>query len=390
MSKLHYILRKTTALIILAVVFLFATHAMAFDLNGFWQRPIDGGLSVDDSIENSLNPKDCAMCHEAQFNDWKGSRHSMSFSPGLVGQYGGDRSFAESCNYCHGPLVNQQRQLYDYDIGGYVENNNFNPVLEASGVSCAVCHVRNLKRYGPQPLKEISKTDLPHNGFVVKEFFSDSKFCATCHQFDPGDYKLKGKFMENTYNEWLDSKFAKTGITCQSCHMAGRGHEFKGIHDKDFVFKGLTFKSKKRFLRDNYYLEIKSTGVGHKFPTYSTPLVEIKSFIRLGDGSILKDSIMEEYIGWVIGLDVETEYMDTRLDPGESYIMKSQFGSFKNKITEGSRLFFEVRVYPDMFYKRFYDNMLSTESYSDKALIEEALKRAIGSSYLLYTTFHNL
>lgn len=395
------LIKKTTALIILAVVFLFVftvyvPNSYGFDLGSFWQRPVNGGIGGNDSIENSLNPKDCAMCHEAQFKDWSKSRHAASFSPGLTGQYDdNDPSFTYSCNYCHGPLKSQQKYLFDYESSEFVKNDNFNPALEASGVSCAVCHVRNLKRYGPKARAQTTGGDLPHDGFIVKDFFSDSKYCASCHQFDPGDYKLNGKFMEDTYGEWSLSKYPEAGITCQSCHMPNRAHEFKGIHDKDFVLSGLTIKSGKDFLRRSYYMEIKSTAVGHKFPTYSTPLVELRSFIKRADGTVIEDSLKEEYIGWVIGLDVQTEYMDTRLNPGESYVTMRRIGKFKagglaNEFQGGEKLVFEIIVYPDMFYKRFYENMLSTESYSDKALIEEALKRASSSSYLLYMTSHNL
>ena len=37
-------------------------------------------------IEASLHPKECALCHRQQFEDWKTSLHSRSMGPGIYGQ----------------------------------------------------------------------------------------------------------------------------------------------------------------------------------------------------------------------------------------------------------------------------------------------------------------
>src|SRR3990172_5480659 len=58
-------------------------------LKEHWQVPIppQGKAPARFSlIQASLDPESCAVCHRPQFDDWKGSVHSRSMGPGLMGQ----------------------------------------------------------------------------------------------------------------------------------------------------------------------------------------------------------------------------------------------------------------------------------------------------------------
>ncbi len=37
-------------------------------------------------VTTSLAPRDCAVCHRAQFEQWRTSAHAAAYSPGLHGQ----------------------------------------------------------------------------------------------------------------------------------------------------------------------------------------------------------------------------------------------------------------------------------------------------------------
>ncbi|MDH3376175.1 MAG: multiheme c-type cytochrome [Gammaproteobacteria bacterium] len=221
---------------------------MAF-VNAHWPDtiPLQGPAPTTYSaLEASLAPKDCGACHKTQYDDWKTSIHSQSMGAGVLGQIVNfverNRATARICWSCHTPLAEQQNVLYKNNT--WISNAEFDSQLQSEGLVCAACHVRKHKRFGPTKMNNTTgaiaaQTKLPHDGFVEKTVFSKSVFCRKCHQFDDGGYKLNGKLIENTYNEWKDSKYATMGIQCQDCHMPNRRHLWRGIHDQEMVQKAV-------------------------------------------------------------------------------------------------------------------------------------------------------
>lgn len=258
-----------------------------------WVRPIppQGKIPSDLSpLEASLNPKACGVCHPVQFADWQTSLHSKSMGPGILGQlidFRENRADIVGCMVCHAPL---SEQITEFLTGRLPQHLAFPDErgLYRTGVSCGMCHVRGYIRYGPEPKIKKPEKELSHKGFEVSEIFPQSRFCTPCHQFPEGGYSLNGKPLENTYQEWLDSPYPEGGRTCQSCHMPGRRHTFRGIHDPEFTRRGKALKV-------------------------------------------------------------------------------------------------EITVYPDEFYSRFYENLLSTGlAWDGKAFIERALTNSLSSPYILY------
>ncbi len=352
-------------------------------IEGYWERPVplQGPVPASYSkLEASLYPEDCAVCHAAQHSDWSGSLHSKAMSPGLTSQLSphDQPGFAASCYLCHSILTEQQ-EFVSTDKG-YSTNPDFDARLRQSGVTCAGCHVRGNKRYGPPSLKQGKASGAqPHGGFTESSFFEESGFCKPCHQFPDNWRSINGKLIENTYEEWKASKYAAQGVTCQKCHMPGRQHLFKGIHDKETVLSGITIDVKP-LTPTGVTMTVTNTGVGHNFPSYVTPLVIVSGTLIDNTGLAIPGTLQQGYIGWRVSLDVQREIADTRLAPGESF--KFDYAPRARKEAAGIAL--EVWVEPDEFYNRFFKASLQYGRYASKETMEEALRITEESKYRLF------
>ncbi|MDQ6988659.1 MAG: multiheme c-type cytochrome [Mariprofundaceae bacterium] len=376
-----------------------ASHA---DMNHYWQQPKATSQQHNwSALEKNMRPEACAQCHESQFNDWKQSLHAEAFSPGMVGQFATmDHGSGNDCLRCHAPL---ETQLFDtaQAMLASLKTLRKNPIginqdadlqsqqadlpLRHSGVSCAVCHVRQGLRFGPPRLGSDVQGQIKgdaHGGFIANKRFEQSNFCAECHQF-PQSYAINGKPLENTVMEWQQSKFSQLGKQCQSCHMPERRHQFKGIHDKDFTRQGLDIHTVQK--GEYIALSITSTNIGHAFPTYVTPLVRIHAMALDVQQQTIKtwhwDLVREVYYddGW-------QEKRDTRLFPDETRLF------MPTDIPEAAiQLHFQIEVKPDHFYQGMYQSLLEDDMQQDaQVLIKRALKTSYQRVYILYDEVRKL
>ncbi len=383
------------ALVLLAGIGLLAASHDSGLPEGYWDSPAaSAGKAPHDwsNLETDLRPEACAQCHAEQFDAWKNTRHAAAYSSGLVGQFAamGFES-ANDCLQCHAPLA---EQLYsgNADMFASVTLKLAHPAgvvasgqsesklpLRHSGVSCAVCHVRGWQRHGPpqRGTGAVGEVGGPaHDGFQATADFETSQFCASCHQF-PQSMAINGKPLENTLEEWKQSRFAKEGVHCQQCHMPDRKHEFRGIHDAEMVKKGLKFELSER--AGQAVFAITSTWIGHAFPTYVTPQIIVRAEALDAAGKSLQtwqwEIVREVYYnnGW-------QEKRDTRLMPGE----RREFVA--EGIPEGAiNIRYHVQVIPDHFYKGVYESLLSDSMQPVAAQhIRQAVRDAEGNDYLLY------
>lgn len=355
-------------------------------VNEHWKRPINTGSSMP--VEG-LYPESCAQCHRGQYEDWKGALHGKSVGPGLLAQLSPktDPETAVSCYSCHAPLASQSEVITGEGSSGaknYVPNSSFDEKLKLSGVSCAACHVREGGVFGPTapaPV-DVKTSGKAGHASVQKVFFEEAEFCAACHQLDDG-YELNGKLLVNTYREWKESEYGRDNIVCQGCHMPERRHLFRGIHDPEMVKGGIKFDVERAAAgaRVKAKLRITNSGVGHYFPTYVTPLVVIKGFLTDASGNTLRGTIKKATIGRKVTLDLSKELFDTRIPPFGSY----EFDYSVKRTVKAERLVFEVRVFPDEFYNRFFENAIkSHDPAMKKTELNEAFRNTSGSSYLLF------
>jgi Cytochrome c554 and c-prime len=397
-ASMGFRLRAACAAVTSAV--LLGTAAGADGLQDFlrshWRLPLapQGAPPARYSpVEASLNPEACGTCHPTQYADWRESTHAAATGPGVEGQLvemlQRDPQSAIGCLVCHGPLA-EQAPLIVRD-GELRQNPDYDAALRGKGVPCAACHVRGHQRFGP-PRRDGSlasaapRETLPHNGVTRTPAFLKAEFCGSCHQFAPGGFALNGKLLENTYNEWKASRFAREGVHCQDCHMPERRHRWRGIHDADMVRSGLTITAPGGAARYRpgdvavVTLRVTSTRIGHAFPTYVTPRVVLSGELVDEAGLAIAGTRQEKIVGREVTLDLSREVFDTRLRPGGSAVL-----TFRVKVPRaGIRARLAVVVEPDAFYVGFFETLLRQGAGAGEPDIRKALDAARRSPFIVF------
>mgnify|MGYP000081000506 CR=1 FL=1 len=370
-----------------------AGDGVARFLTKHWDRPLRAQGSAPfefGPLERSLEPEACGNCHSDQVRDWKASLHSRAIGPGVLGQLvdmnpsNGDEH--QDCLRCHAPLKEQAVSLVEA-LNRSRPDPRIRPAHE-QGLTCAGCHVREHVRYGPPRRDGTSPTatdsGLPHGGWTASEAFEDPRFCSTCHQFSGGDFKLNGKYLENTYEEWKASRHAREGRTCQSCHMPDRRHLWRGIHDKDMVKGGVTISFGAPGVEAGTVqtaLTIRNTETGHMFPTYVTPKVVAEIYQADIAGKPLSKTLRTLVIAREVESDLSAEIADTRLAPDESATLAYSVPVHARAVF----VYYRVRVEPDAFYAVMYEGMLrSGGSARGGRMIQAALFNARRSGFTFY------
>lgn len=372
----------------------------------YWAAPIPPQGAAPESIAppaRGIAPEDCGKCHEPQYQDWRGSRHAMAMGPGVRGQFPEfDVAGRAQCLTCHAPLSEQWKALPAPE-GAAAEgdgrtNPAFVPALEGRGLTCAACHLRRHVRHAPpltadkaaaQPKGVPFAGTLIHGEPVRTAAFLASEFCMGCHQHGPDTLHVNGKAIENTYREWLASPAAEQGRTCQSCHMPGGRHLWRGIHDPETTRAGVTVEARvtpeapKPGESVTARLTLTNSGVGHAFPTYTTPAVYLRAALLDAQGRVLPGRFAERTLERRLNLGTRpwSEDYDTRLLPGATAVLE-----FAGPVPpEAATLYLWVWVEPDRFYAAFFRERLAAgASPTAKAPYREALARAQSSGYLLF------
>lgn len=362
------------------------TEAEAAFLANHWKPIAPQGPPPEhfSTLESSLAPESCGACHPQQYQDWQTSLHAKSMGPGIWGQLvemgSADAGF---CQRCHAPLAEQ--------MGGTVSGISdpvYDPVLQQQGLVCAACHVRNHQRFGPPPRDDsIAASDpeapLPHDGFSVETAFTKGDFCRGCHQFEPGEYALNGKLIENTFEEWKASPYPAQGIHCQDCHMPERRHLWRGIHDRTMVAEGVEIRVE-IVPGDEVVaatITVANTGVGHYFPTYVTPKVFVRGELLDMQARVLPATVQQATIGREVTLNLSQELFDTRIPPGEKRSVV-----YEQRVpAQAGRLRITVEVHPDHFYRQFFEAVLAGGGgATGRAELQSALAATKASIYTLY------
>ena len=367
-------------------------------LEKHWARPLAAQGPAPEKfspLEAALAPADCGNCHVEQFRDWQTALHAHAMGPGIMGQLvemaPDARAQQQDCIRCHAPLAEQADGLAATiaKAGRAAPKAAMTPALHEQGLVCAACHMRAHESFGP-PRRDASaptaseRAALPHNGFTATTAFQDARFCAACHQFQPDEYALNGKLLENTYEEWKASRHAREGRSCQSCHMPERRHLWRGIHDPEMV------RSAVQFLPDggevsggmvHATLTVRNTGAGHYFPTYVTPKV-VAAVEQVGaNGRALPGTRVERTIQRQVPLDLAHEIADTRLPPDGELRLDYRQPLHRS----AAALVFRLRVEPDDFYAGLYRSLLAGgESRRGKEMIRKALKQAESSGFVAF------
>ncbi|MES9993523.1 MAG: multiheme c-type cytochrome [Candidatus Thiodiazotropha sp.] len=327
-------------------------------------------------------PEACAACHADKYADWSHSRHAHAFSPGLIGQIADyTESEASRCLACHAPMIDQQEPLFQIGLDRIIHHQSPD-LLAKHGIFCAVCHLRD----GILHAASISSTEPGkkriHDQVRINPLLRDSQFCATCHQFDT-TYAINGKPLQDTYREWLDSPYPDRGTSCQTCHMPDKAHLFHGIHDSDMVRRGLTINTSS--MEEAGVIVIRSTAIGHRFPTYIVPRVRVTGALLDADGRPIPGGSHEQTI--MREMKIENgrwiEISDTRLQPGGHLTLQVPWHIDG---VCGSTIQFQVIVEPEWFYyEKLYPTVLrELDDEPAQDLIKRAKASAEGHNYILF------
>ncbi|MCO6411300.1 MAG: hypothetical protein J5I92_01020 [Thiogranum sp.] len=378
-----------------------ATHGsqdpVARFLERHWEKPLPAqGMPPAhfNKDEASLAPAACAECHAEQHRDWDTSLHSRTMGNGILWQARAlSPSAVAGCLNCHAPLAEQKallaRALNWPDAPATEPPDYVPPDLHRQGLVCAACHVRAHKRYGPPARPGKLPGDapgLPHDGYQEAVAFSDSRFCATCHQFPEDGTSLNGKLLENTLNEWRASRHAAEGRACQTCHMPGRRHLWRGIHDADMVRQALTTELSVAQAANNRLqvrAEIRNSGAGHYFPTYLVPKVWLR-LVAVDAAGDQRIQLAEAVVSRETDVWLSEERSDTRIAPDAVRVLEAGLPA---PAEPGWQLELHVDVAPREHYERMFaavlrDNGAQLDAVT-RGMLEAALAEARASRYTL-------
>ncbi|MCA1804688.1 MAG: hypothetical protein LC646_04960 [Xanthomonadaceae bacterium] len=206
-----------------------------------------------------------------------------------------------------------------------------------------------------------------------------SRFCATCHQFPDDGPSLNGKLLENTLKEWQASRHAEEGRQCQSCHMPGRRHLWRGIHDPAMVREALTTDFTLEPLasgRLHIQAVIRNTGAGHYFPTYLVPRVWLR-LVLIDPAGRERSLLAEQVVARDVDVWLKEERSDTRLAPDEARRLEVEIGPPPEA---GWEVELRVDVAPREHYERMFATVLRNNAADLDAealrLLEQALAEA--------------
>ena len=242
-------------------------------------------------LRTTMNPQSaqtCITCHVDITQQWAASPHAHA-----------DRKSNPLFGRMYFNSLRETRGLTMVKCGPCHETQSFvtndfekmRPVSE-EGVTCVYCHAIG----GPGVPGSVPPVTLeigPYLGPIrqpvtvkdhtskYNEFITKADYCGSCHQYE----NQNGILISDTFGEWKRSKYAKTGVTCQSCHMPGGPGRVSSLGPArprvaDHSFQG---PEKNRALQDAATLALKlgkrerdilhvvaivtNVGAGHAIPT---------------------------------------------------------------------------------------------------------------------------
>ena len=185
---------------------------------------------------------ECGVCHPDQLREWEASMHAFSgvdpvmlvLSDMAVAELGEEQG--RSCRKCHAPVERRAQLLAA--AGARAD-------FTEEGLNCDACHsisevppvasidfLDDVDPTGPKYANLEDPVQTSAHGNVSLTFYSESIYCAPCHQVNLPD----GNGFENSYQEWNATVLSGMGIECQDCHMpryTGRAAVGAGVPERD-------------------------------------------------------------------------------------------------------------------------------------------------------------
>lgn len=209
------------------------------------------GCGVDHEVgprPDLLDPRECARCHPAHYQQWLGSMHAYAAEDPIFlamnarGQRETGGTLGDFCVRCHAPVAVALGKTEDG-----LNLDDLDPSLK--GVTCYFCHnvesiggthasplPNNPLKLGLDAVMRGEFNDAIENDFHDSEYspllddytLAAGDMCGSCHDIVNGN----GVHIERTHREWLDSFYDDPspenpqlaiyyGNTCGRCHMYG-------------------------------------------------------------------------------------------------------------------------------------------------------------------------
>ena len=262
----------------------------------------------------------CKQCHEEIYRDWSQSMHAHAREAWYFSHKVGSERMGMTCNNEHNVAVPCQtchEPAGVYPLGAVMQGRPA-AIAATEGVSCDVCHrITAVKgtgdfTFGPKDTKRGPYKDAksPYHKTAYAPLITKSDFCVACH----GQLQnLNRLTVCDTVRTWRESRYAREGKTCQSCHMPGvtgaaatgkqapadapknrplRRHLFRGPHnDPALLREAATLKQTVARSGDGG-LEIRVTitnsGTGHDLPSgLPDRLITLKVEAKDGAGKLV-------------------------------------------------------------------------------------------------------
>ena len=242
-------------------------------------------------LKNTMNPQSaatCRSCHVDITQQWSQSAHANADRKSNL-LFG--RMYFTSMKETRGHTMVACGPCHETE--SFV-TNDFEKLrdVSAEGVACVFCHAIA----GPGPKTGVPPVTIelgPYQGPIrqpqtvrdhqskYNPFLEKSEYCGTCHQYE----NQNGVLISDTFGEWKRSKYARTGVTCQKCHMPGSPGRVSSMGPvrprvSDHSFRG---PEQNRALRDAATLTLRpgtrhgdelrvvaivsNVGAGHAIPT---------------------------------------------------------------------------------------------------------------------------
>ncbi len=241
------------------------------------------------TIMNPQSAQTCRSCHVDISQQWSNSAHASADRKGNL-LFG--RMYFTSMRETRGATMVKCGPCHE--TMSFV-TNDFEKLRDVSseGVACVFCHSIASTGGAPGSVPPVTLEIGPYLGPIrnpatvkdhaskYSEFILKADYCGTCHQYQ----NQNGILVSDTFGEWKRSKYAKTGVTCQQCHMPGgparasslgpirprvADHTFRGP-EQDKALKEAATLTLRVGKREGDQLHVIATvtnvGAGHAIPT---------------------------------------------------------------------------------------------------------------------------
>jgi|GEM_PF-1910674 len=283
-----------------------------------------------------------------------------------------------SCDYCH--TITRMGLPTDRDQIAYPEMYN-----QYYGLSYE-------HRFGQQKFGPIAEGTTSGHTRGYSAVFDQSVFCAACHQEVNG----YGVVVQDTYNEWLNSKYSRQGAayrTCQECHMPtvlslgldpvppskhgpdrpdAHMHDFRGTTPEMLLTAAeLAMTTEKEEGTIKATVDLTNTGCGHMLPT-GLPYHQVVLVVRAQDeeGHVFFEDVKvyEKRVGRSMDYRSEMPYWeadyvqyDNRIAPGDTITEQYEF--------DASGITGSVFVTAQLFYRRASKDVTGVYQLIDKPIV---------------------